>query len=120
MILNIPPHGTLSSAITKNFEINNEFTINLSKKDIDAMRKMGILSHSFDANWEPKVKNPENMYNYNNDYINSNDNEQYIEYNNANNKLLPKVESQGSGGTTAVASQIVLNQASNYDVNNKV
>ena len=119
-ILNIPPHGTLSSAITKNFEINNEFKVNLSKKDIDAMRKMGILSHSFDANWEPKVKNPENMYNYNNDYINSNDNEQYIEYNNANNKLLPKVESQGSGGTTAVASQIVLNQASNYDVNNKV
>ena len=54
-ILNIPPHGTLSSAITKNFEINNEFKINLNKKDIEAMRKIGILSHSFDSNWEPKL-----------------------------------------------------------------
>jgi hypothetical protein len=39
-ILNIPPHDTLNSAITKSFEVNNEFKINLSKNDIDAMRKM--------------------------------------------------------------------------------
>ena len=116
-ILNIPPHESLSSAINKAFEHNNEFKINLSKDDIDAMRKLGILSHSFDNNWEPKVKFQENIYNYGNDYINSNDNENYIEYNyNKPYKVeIPKVESQGSNGTTQVASQKILNQASNFD-----
>ena len=121
-ILNIPPHESLSSAITKAFENNNDFKINLSKNDIDAMRKLGILSHSFDNNWEPKVKIQENIYNYGNDYINSNENENYIEYNyNKPYKIeIPKVESHGSGGTTQVASQKILNQASNFDLNNKV
>ena len=122
-ILNIPPHDSLNAAITKAFEVNNEFKINLSKNDIDAMRKMGILSHSFDANWVPKLKIQENMYNYNNDYINSNDNENYAEYINESNKKykvdMPKNESQGSIGTTNVASQKILSQTSNFDFNNK-
>ena len=123
-ILFIPPHGSLSSAITKAFEINNKFKINLNKNDIDAMRKLGILSHSFDANWEPKVKYQENNYNYNNnEYINSNDYDNYIESNsNMINKTykvdIPKIESQGSYGTTAVASQKILSQTSNINLNN--
>ena len=122
-ILNIPPHESLNAAITKAFEVNNEFKINLSKNDIDAMRKMGILSHSFDANWVPKLKIQENMYNYNNDYINSNDNENMAEYINESNKKykvdMPKNESQGSIGTTNMASQKILSQTSNIDFNNK-
>ncbi len=126
-ILNIPPHDSLSNAIMKAFESNNEFKINLSKNDIDAMRKMGILSHSFDANWEPKLRIQENMYNYNNnEYINNNDNDNYIEYNKiSNNKqykadINNKNESQGSIGATNVTSQKILSQASNIDFNNKV
>ena len=88
------------------------------------MRKLGILSHSFDANWTPKVKNPENMYNYNNDYINCNDNENSVESNNniAYNPYkveIQKVESQGSGGTTVFGSQKILSQSSNLEINNK-
>ena len=123
-LLNIPPHDSLSSAINKEFEINSKLKINLNKNDIDAMRKMGILSHSFDANWEPKYKIQENTYNNNNDYISNNDNENYIEYNNANIKNykvdIAKNESQGSIGTTNVASQKILSQSSNLDFNNKV
>ena len=128
-ILNIPPHDSLSNAIMKAFEANNEFKINLSKNDIDAMRKMGILSHSFDANWEPKLRIQENMYNYNNnnnEYISNNDNDNYIEYNKiSNNKqykadIHNKNESQGSIGATNVTSQKILSQASNIDFNNKV
>ena len=112
----------------KAFEANNEFKINLSKNDIDAMRKMGILSHSFDANWEPKLRIQENMYNYNNnnEYISNNDNDNYNEYNKiSNNKqykadINNKNESQGSIGTTNVTSQKILSQASNIDFNNKV
>ena len=120
-LLNIPHHESLSSAITKAFEHNNEFKINLSKNDIDAMRKLGILSHSFDNNWEPKLKIHENNYNYGNDYISSNDYDNYIEYNyNKPYKIeIQKVESRGSGGTTQVASQKILNQTSNFDLNNK-
>ena len=86
------------------------------------MRKLGILSHSFDANWEPKVKYQENNYN-NNEYINSNDYDNYIESNsNMINKTykvdIPKIESQGSYGTTAVASQKILSQTSNINLNN--
>ena len=122
-ILFIPPHESLCSAIEKSFKVN-ELKINLNKNDIDAIRKLGILSHSFDANWTPKVKNPENMYNYNNDYINCNDNENNIESNNniAYNPYkveIPKVESQGSGGTTVFGSQKILSQSSNLKINNK-
>ena len=125
-ILNIPPHESLSSAIAKSFEKNNEFKVKLSKNDIDAMRKLGILSHSFDANWTPKLKYQENMSNYNNnEYMNINENENYVEYN--NNMInkpyqvdIPKYESQGSYGTTGVASQKILNQNSNIDFNNKI
>ena len=124
-ILYIPPHETISNAISKTFENNREFKINLNEKDIDAMRKLGILSHSFDANWMPKNKYQENMYNnINNDYIGINDNENYIEYRNAHQKPykgeIPKPESQGSYGTTAIASQKILNQGSNSDLNNKI
>ena len=123
-ILFIPPHESISNAIEKSFK-NNEFKINLNKNDIDAMRKLGILSHSFDANWTPKLKVPENGYNYNNEYINCNDNENYVEYNNnnlGNNNYkieLPKGEIQGSDGTTQFASQKILSQpASNFEINN--
>ena len=124
-ILYIPPHETISNAISKTFENNREFKINLNEKDIDAMRKLGILSHSFDANWMPKNKYQENMYNnINNDYIGINDNEYYTEYRNAHQKPykgeIPKPESQGSYGTTAIASQKILNQGSNSDLNNKI
>ena len=122
-ILFIPPHESLSAGIAKAFDYNNEFKVNLSKEDIDAMRKLGILSHSFDANWIPKIRVPENMYtNYNNEYINSNNNENYIEYNNMVNKPYSgkgsKLEFQGSVGTTGAVSQQLLNQNSNININN--
>ena len=121
-ILFIPPHESLSTAITKTFENNNEFKLNLSKNDIDAMRKLGILTHSFDANWMPKVKIPQNVYNmYNNEYINSHDNENYIDYNNIvnkpNNTKGSKIDIQGSVGTTGAVSQQILNQPSNININ---
>ena len=86
------------------------------------MRKLGILTHSFDANWMPKVKIPQNVYNmYNNEYINSHDNENYIDYNNIvnkpNNNKGSKIEIQGSVGTTGAVSQQILNQPSNININ---
>lgn len=119
-LLSIPPHESLSTAIAKTFEYNNEFKVNLSKEDIDAMRKLGILSHSFDANWVPKVRIQENMYNYNNDYLNSHDIENYGDYNMMNkpyNGKPQKIDIQGSVGTTGAVSQQLLNQNSNINSN---
>ncbi len=121
-LLYIPPHESLSSVINKSYEKNNEFKINLSKDDIDAIRKLGILSHSFDANWTPVIKVQENInnYNYNKEYIISNGNEDYVEINNSNliNKPyqmeVQKFESQGgSYGTTGIASHKIFTPNSN-------
>ena len=119
-LLSIPPHESLSSAIAKTFEYNNEFKVNLSKEDIDAMRKLGILSHSFDANWVPKVRIQENMYNYNNDYLNINEIDNYGNYNMVNKPYSgkpQKIDIQGSVGTTGAVSQQLLNQTSNINSN---
>jgi hypothetical protein len=119
-LLSIPPHESLSSAIAKTFEYNNEFKVNLSKEDIDAMRKLGILSHSFDANWVPKVRIQENMYNYNNGYLNINDIDNYGDYNMVNkpyNGKPQKIDIQGSAGTTGAVSQQLLNQNSKSNSN---
>ena len=122
-LLSIPPHDSLSTAIAKTFEYNNEFKVNLSKEDIDAMRKLGILSHSFDANWVPKVRIQENMYNYNNSYLNNNDIENYADYNMVNkpyNGKTSKIDIQGSVGTTGAVSQQLLNQTSNINSNKNI
>ena len=61
------------------------------------------------------------MYkNINNDYIGINDNENYIEHRNRYQKPyrgeIRKSESQGSHGTTAIASQKILNKGSHSDL----
>jgi serine/threonine protein kinase len=118
-LLYIPPHESLSNAINKTYEKNNEFKVNFSKEDIDAMRKLGILSHSFDANWTPKIQYQDNN-NYNKEYITSNNNENYIEINNNNLINKPyqmegqKFESQGgSYGTTGIASHKIFTPNNN-------
>ena len=119
-LLFIPPHGTLTSAITKIIEQNNEFKLNMNKNDIDAMRRLGILSHSFDANWEPQVKVQENTYN---EYEINDNYDNYNEYDDINIINKPyfvdvrKFEKQGSNGTTAFASRKVLSPNSKLDLN---
>jgi serine/threonine protein kinase len=122
-ILFIPPHGSLGIALSKIIEQKNEFKLNLSKDDIDAMRRLGILTHSFDTNWEPKLKGQENTYN-DNIYINSNNDYDNIEEYDSNNMIdkpynIDKEKSvkQGSYGTTAFTSQKIFNNNSNVDLN---
>ena len=101
-ILYIPPHENLSKAITKSFDINNEIKItNLSQKDIEAMTKIGILTHSFDANWIPQINYQENIPN-----LEEKDN--YIEYKPNNINKMKKISSQGSMGTTLAGSQKIF------------
>ena len=93
-ILFIPPHKSLCSVINKTFEINNEIKLNLSKKDIEAMTKLGILTHSFDTNWIPQI-------NYQEEDVNNNENE----YKKEGYKKPKKNASLGSMGTTVAGSQ---------------
>ena len=101
-ILYIPPHKNLCSVITKSFDINNEIKLNLSKKDIDAMTKMGIITHSFDSNWIPQINYQEN--------ISNEDLNNYTEFKNDINKKpsksgMKKNSSLGSMGTTVAGTQ---------------
>ena len=110
-ILYIPPHQDLCKAITKSFDINNEIKLNLSQKDIEAMTKLGIMTHSFDANWIPQIIYQDNNNGLNEDIdININENENYVEYRN-DAKIKPakinmkKNSSLGSMGTTVAGTQ---------------
>jgi len=115
-ILDIPPHENLSTSIAKSLQAYDDLKLNLSKKDIEAMTKIGILTHSFDANWEPKLRCPEN--NMAGENMNINENENYIGY---NNKLVK--EGNGKSGalmsmdTTEVGSKKLLSQGSNVNSN---
>ena len=102
-ILYIPPHQNLCSAITKSFDINNAIKLNLSKKDIEAMTKIGIISHSFDSNWIPQINYQGNI---SNEEINGNDNEIKKDVNKKPLKFgIKKNATLGSMGTTADGSQ---------------
>ena len=110
-ILYIPPHENLCKAITKSFDINNEIKLNLNQKDIEAMTKLGIMTHSFDANWIPQIIYQDNINGLNEDIdININENENYVEYRN-DAKIKPakinmkKNSSLGSMGTTVAGTQ---------------
>ena len=112
-LLYIPPHQTLCSAITKSFDENNKIKINLNKDDIEAMTKMGIISHSFDANWIPQINYQENIPSENmNNYINENYNEGYKKPSKISMK---KNSSLGSIGTTVAGSQKMF-----YNENNNI
>ena len=102
-ILYIPPHQNLCSAITKSFDINNAIKLNLSKKDIEAMTKIGIISHSFDSNWIPQINYQGNI---SNEEINGNDNEIKKDVNKKPLKFgIKKNATLGSMGTTVDGSQ---------------
>ena len=102
-ILYIPPHQNLCNAITKSFDKNNELKINLSKKDIEAMTKIGIITHSFDSNWIPQINYQENI---SNEDMNINVNENNKKPSKAGMK---KTSSLGSMATTFAGSQKVFN-----------
>ena len=105
-ILYIPPHQSLCSAITKSFDINNKIKLNLNKDDIEAITKMGIISHSFDANWVPQINYPDNITGENS---NNNINENYNEgYKKPSKMSIKKASSLGSIGTTIAGSQKVF------------
>ena len=97
-ILYIPPHDDLSKAITKSFDINNALKLNLTQEDIEAMTKIGILTHSFDANFIPQINYQDN----------TSGEENYIEIKSNNKKGIKKVSSQGSMGTTLAGSQKIF------------
>ena len=99
-ILFIPPHQSLCNIINKSF-INNEIKLNLSKKDIEAMTKIGILTHSFDTNWIPQI-------NYQEEDMNNNENENEYKkevYKKPSKMNIKKKASLGSMGTTVAGSQ---------------
>ena len=106
-ILYIPPHQNLCNAITKSFDKNNELKINLSKKDIEAMTKIGIITHSFDSNWIPQINYQENI---SNEDMNINVNENNKKPSKAGMK---KTSSLGSMATTFAGSQKVFNMDNN-------
>ena len=85
----------------------------MSKDDIEAMTKMGIISHSFDANWIPQINYQENIPSENmNNYINENYNEGYKKPSKISMK---KNSSLGSIGTTVAGSQKMF-----YNENNNI
>ena len=101
-LLYIPPHQNLCSVITKSFEINNNIKLNLTQKDIEAITKIGILTHSFDSNWIPQINYQEN--------ISNEDLNNYTEFKNDINKKpsksgMKKNSSLGSMGTTVAGTQ---------------
>ena len=113
-ILDIPKHENLCSAISNSMLFNN-YNINLSKEDIEAIRKMGVLTHSFDVNMEQNLKE---MEKYNN-------NMEYNENKNRNNKIIKKNgtknEIYSSGTTTGCASKKIFKSVgSNGNYNKKV
>ena len=97
-IVYIPPHENLCKAITKSFDINNEIKLNLNKNDIEAMTKLGIISHSFDSNWIPQINYQDN--NISNEDLNENDNNAKIKP-----SKMKKNVSLGSVGTTVSGTQ---------------
>ena len=75
------------------------------------MTKLGIMTHSFDANWIPQIIYQDNNNGLNEDIdININENENYVEYRN-DAKIKPakinmkKNSSLGSMGTTVAGTQ---------------
>ena len=96
-ILYIPPHKTLCDSITKSFNINNNIKLNLNKKDIEAITKLGILTHSFDANWIPQINYQVNE--------NINNNMNYMEHKKSSKIGFKKNTSLGSIGTTIAGTQ---------------
>ena len=69
-LLFIPEHELLNEKIFEDNDRNQNIKISLNDKDIDAIRKMGIITHSFDINWEPQKPDISNNENCNNIYIN--------------------------------------------------
>jgi len=117
-ILFVPPHESISYAISKSYEENNEFKVNFSDEDIDAMRRLGILSHSFDVEFISKLYNISS-----NDNLNCNYNENYIIYN--DNKMGNKGSKSQLSGTdimssTFAGSKKVLKQESYITLDNKM
>ena len=108
-ILFIPSHKNLCNAITKSFDMNNEIKLNLSKSDIEAITKMGIMTHSFDSNWIPQINYQENI---SNEDFNLNSNEDLGYKNDVRKKPskigMKKNSSLGSIGTTVAGSQKVF------------
>ena len=96
-ILYIPPHKSLCDSITKSFDINNNIKLNLNKKDIEAITKLGILTHSFDANWIPQINYQVNE--------NINNNMNYMEHKKSSKIGFKKNTSLGSIGTTVAGTQ---------------
>ena len=96
-ILYIPPHKSLCDSITKSFDINNNINLNLNKKDIEAITKLGILTHSFDANWIPQINYQVNE--------NINNNMNYMEHKKSSKIGFKKNTSLGSIGTTIAGTQ---------------
>ena len=96
-ILYIPPHKSLCDSITKSFDINNNIKLNLNKKDIEAITKLGILTHSFDANWIPQINYQVNE--------NINNNMNYMEHKKSSKIGFKKNTSLGSIGTTIAGTQ---------------
>ena len=96
-ILYIPPHKSLCDSITKSFDINNNIKLNLNKKDIEAITKLGILTHSFDANWIPQINYQVNE--------NINNNMNYMDHKKSSKIGFKKNTSLGSIGTTIAGTQ---------------
>ena len=94
-------------------DINNKIKLNLTKEDIKAMTKMGIISHSFDANWIPQINYQENAPSEigNNNISEVNYNEGYKKPSKISMK---KTSSLGSIGTTNAGSQKMFYNGNNY------
>lgn len=84
-LLDIPEHGTIgSSECMKNkyddYREKEMYKVkNIDKGFIEAIRKMGILEHSFDKNFVPKLKINNSDMEYNSEI--SSQNQKYEEYN---------------------------------------
>ena len=60
-ILFIPAHKTINDAMFKKNEKNKE-KFKISKNDIDAIRKLGVISHSFDSNLKKKSEKKDILF----------------------------------------------------------
>ncbi len=65
-ILFIPQHNSINNAIYPKEEKKQE-KLKISKEDIDGIRKLGIISHSFDENIEQNFQDKEKEQSLNNE-----------------------------------------------------
>jgi len=65
-ILFIPQHNSINNAIYPKEEKKQE-KLKISKEDIDGIRKLGIITHSFDENIEQNFQDKEKEQSLNNE-----------------------------------------------------